>query len=274
MKFINLVTFFILSSKVSSVNGAYCGTVPETLYTGTAKTIDVDNSGPFPPTAGDVSIAEDIRPVDNSPSSVVSIKAICTLTADDPATSAPFCQFESTLDLSIPGTTTSFQGKTMAMGTPPLLGIMGGMGSFMGAYGQFDTLNSLVIIPNTDGTINITFSAIISFCIPDDQPPTGPSFPSVSPPNPPIVSPPNSPIVSPPNAPIVSPPTDSFPTFPNPCVDSKKWKTNHNGNSKNCNWVSKGSGNNPSPTKCAKIGTENGIQSSGYESCPKACGMC
>eukprot|EP00592_Proboscia_alata_P014577 CAMPEP_0194396726 /NCGR_PEP_ID=MMETSP0174-20130528/125149_1 /TAXON_ID=216777 /ORGANISM="Proboscia alata, Strain PI-D3" /LENGTH=266 /DNA_ID=CAMNT_0039192825 /DNA_START=84 /DNA_END=884 /DNA_ORIENTATION=+ len=266
MKFINLVTLFIFSSEVSSVNGAYCGTVPETLYTGIARTIDVDGSGPFPPTMGDISIAENIIAVGNSPSSVVSIKAICTLTADDPTSSAPFCQFESTLDLSIPGTATSYQGKTIAMGTPPLLGIIGGMGSFMGAYGQFDTLNSLVITQNDDFTISLTFSAVISFCIPDDQPPTGPSFPSVSPPN--------SPIVSPPNSPIVSPPTGSPPTSPTACVDSTKWKTKDNGSRKGCGWVAKGDGNDPSPTRCAKMGKENGKESSGYVSCPLACGMC
>jgi len=183
-------------------NGLFCGTVPLTTYRGEARPVNVDNSSGFAPTMGDVSIAEAIVPVNNSDNSEVSIKAICTLTADDPSVSAPFCTFESSLTLStgVPGV--SFQGKTMAMGTPPFLAIMGGTGDFMGAYGQFDTQSSFTSSPTgTEGNIIIEFDAVVDFCVPTSG--------GVDP--------------------------------PSPCLDSLTWKTLSNGREKDCLWLGRNS---------------------------------
>lgn len=130
MKFIlkNTLAFVAFSyNALPSVQGAYCGMIPQTTYAGITKLVNVDNNAPQNgPTMGDVSIAEAIVPVNNSEFSNVSIKAICTLTADNPQDSAPFCTFESTVSISTPGSP-YLNGKTMTMGTPPLLlSIMGG----------------------------------------------------------------------------------------------------------------------------------------------------
>jgi len=248
MKFSNLVTFLFLShvsaSKLRSRNlqsdptdgGLYCGTVPQTKYQGIAKVVNVDNSAPsFIPTMGDVSIAEAILPVDNSDNSDISIKAMCTLTADDPSESAPFCTFESTLTLSTGAPSgISFQGKTMSMGTPPVLSIMGGTGDFMGAYGQINTLSSFSSTPvegSTDGSINIEFDAIVEFCVPtggDNNPPTPPP--------------------------------------PPPCEDSKTWIHNFKNKARGCDWVGK-----EKSQRCRRKGQDG---TTANVSCPVTCGNC
>ena len=133
------------------------------------------------------------------------------------------------------------------------------MGDFMGAYGQFDTLNSLSIIPNPDFTSTLQFDAIVSFCVPDDQPPTGgaPTVPTGGGPSPPA----GSPIVA-------------------PCVDSPTWRTVRTNREKDCNWVAI----NPN-IRCAKMGIEKDKQNmfngggaggeiSAQEACQMACSSC
>jgi len=134
-----------------------CVEVGLTTYKGTATSVDVDGSGPFPPTTGDLSIATDIRPTDKLFTDVNSIKALCTITNGD--LSAPFCRFETTL--SVDGR----EGKTLSMGTPPALAMMGGTGDFVGAWGEFSTGGDLSITPVTGG-IELEFTGTISFCLP------------------------------------------------------------------------------------------------------------
>lgn len=130
----------------------------------------------------------------------------------------------------------------------------------MGAYSQFDTLKSLSIIPNPDGTSNLQFDAIVSFCVPDDQPPTG-------------VAPPTVPTGGGPSPPVGSPNIA-------PCVDSPTWRTVRTNREKDCNWVA----NNPA-IRCAKTGIEKDKQNmfndgevageiAAYEACQMACSSC
>jgi len=128
--------------------GDGCASTPQYRYEGASTLISV--TGSFIPAQGDVSIAESLRP----PSAdYPKIKAICTLTAEDPFTSAPFCTLETTIDIS--------GDKIMSMGTPPLLTIMGGTGSFEGAYGTMVTDETFV--NNPDGSIS--FGARVDYCL-------------------------------------------------------------------------------------------------------------
>jgi len=140
-----------------------CGMVPTTQFSGIASFVDTDGSG-FLPTAGDLSIAVSLLPLNPSPGSSVSIKAICILTAEDPSTSAPFCTFESTIEIQAGPIVLS--GTTISIGTPPMLAITGGTGDLFGAYGELITGADLSFEPVGPGLIQLSFTASVNYCVP------------------------------------------------------------------------------------------------------------
>jgi len=124
-----------------------CKSVAQDTYRGWAALVDNDNSGPFSPTQGDVSIAHILK--STSGRTFPSIKAICTLT--DPS-SAPFCTLETTITNG---------DKIMAIGTPPNLAVVGGTGDFSRASGTVTTDQNFTFEHG-----NIQFGARIDYCIP------------------------------------------------------------------------------------------------------------
>ena len=149
----------------------FCGQVPLLNYTGITTLIDVDGSGAFVPTIGDMSISESIKPTETFGDSDVTIKAVCIITNPDPSAGAPMCTFDTSVKVPggpppAAGGTGFLEGTTMAVGTPPNLKLSGGSGDFFGAYGTIETGQDLVVTPNDDGTSSLTFTALVNFCIP------------------------------------------------------------------------------------------------------------
>jgi len=139
-----------------------CGEIGVDTFVGIASFVDTDGSGLFIPTTGDLSIAVSLQPQNPPPGSEVKIKAVCILTAEDPSASAPFCTFESELNLDFGG----IDGKTIAVGTPPTLAITGGTGAFFGAYGHINTGADFNFESVGPGLIQLSFSADFSYCVP------------------------------------------------------------------------------------------------------------
>ena len=150
----------------------FCGTVPSVTYVGQTTLIDVDGSGAFPPTIGDMSISENISPISTVGDSTITIKAVCVLTNADPSAGPPMCTFDSSIRVPAgpPGSGEYLEGTTLAMGSPPMLKLAGGSGDFFGAYGTIETGEDLVISPNDDGTSDLTFTAEVNFCVPAPVP--------------------------------------------------------------------------------------------------------
>jgi len=143
---------FIGNDRALQSNGDGCASTPLYRYEGPSTLISTTGV-PFP-SQGDVSIAEELVP---STSAYPKIKAVCTLTAADPFSSPPFCSLETTVDSS--------GDKIMSMGTPPLLSIMGGTGSYEGASGTMVT-DETFVRDDSDGTIS--FGATVNYCLPNN----------------------------------------------------------------------------------------------------------
>lgn len=204
--------------------GDGCASTPQYRYKGPSTLISVTGS-PFP-AQGDVSIAEELTPTS---AGYPKIKAICTLTAVDPFSSAPFCNLETTVDSS--------GDRIMSMGTPPFLSIMGGTGSFEGAYGTMMTDETFENA--ADGTIS--FGAIVNYCLPRENGTGGGG----------------------------SGEGGGDGGGNPPCTDSQRWNVRHDGRKRSCSWVAK-----RSSKRCTLMGKDNDKSEMAMNACQAACLSC
>jgi len=205
--------------------GEYCESTALYRYSGASTLISVTGA-PFP-SQGDVSIANELLP---EPASVnyPKIKAICTLTAADAFSSAPFCTLETTIDSS--------SDRIMSMGTPPALTITGGTGNFKGAYGTMVTDETFT---NINGIIS--FGAMINYCLPSL--PSGGGGGSTD------GNGGNG------GGNGGNGGGNGGPGATAPCTDSSSWTTRYQGRTKRCSWVA-----GDTSTRCnlmGKIGQRN-----------------